>query len=129
MKKIVIIEDDKVTQFLLRNLFKDAGYSVLSIMDGREIASNKELLEADLIILDMMIPHIYESSELINIYKDLETPIIVISSIDKEDGMYFTKQINAHLFIEKPLDPDALLKEVDSILNEQIKNINVNQNI
>jgi len=120
MKKIIIIEDDKVMQFLLRNLLKDAGYSVKSIVDGSEItANNKVLLMADLIILDMMIPHLYESSQLIDIYKSLETPIIVMSSIDKEDGEYFTRKINAHTFFNKPFEPEKLLNEVNIILNKR----------
>jgi DNA-binding response OmpR family regulator len=117
MKKIVIIEDNKVIQFLLRGLLKDAGYAVTSIFDGNEITTNKKVLIADLIILDMMIPHIYESSQLINIYKDLKTPIIVISSIDKEDGEYFTKKINARSFFNKPFNPTELVKEINFILN------------
>ena len=49
----------------------------------------------------MMIPHIYDSSELINLYKDNEAPVVVVSSIDKEDGLYFSKKINAQAFFSK----------------------------
>jgi DNA-binding response OmpR family regulator len=122
MKKILIIEDDIVMQFLLRNLFTEAGYQIKSIMDGKELYGNKDALLADLIILDMMIPHIYESSELINLYKNHKSPVIVVSSIDKDDGLYFCKKINAQAFFNKPFESKELLKKVNSILTNE-KNI------
>ena len=39
----VIIEDDIVMQFLLRNLFTDTGYMVNSIMDGKDLYKNKDV--------------------------------------------------------------------------------------
>ena len=104
MKEILIIEDDIVMQFLLRNLFTEAGYNIKSIMDGKDLYENKDVLSADLIILDMMIPHIYDSSDLINLYKDHKSPVVVVSSIDKEDGLYFCKKISAQAFFSKPFD-------------------------
>lgn len=120
MKEILIIEDDKVMQLLLRNLFKDAGYAVESIMDGKDIL-DINTSSADLIIVDMMIPHVYESAELINLYKDHKAPIIVVSSIDEEDGIYFKKKINAQAFFSKPFDSKKLLKEVEVQLNKQVE--------
>lgn len=116
MKEILIIEDDEVMQLLLRNLFSDAGYKVKSIMDGTDI-NDINISKSDLIIVDMMIPHIYESSDLIDIYKGHQVPIIVVSSIDKEDGLYFTKKINAQAFFNKPFKSSELLKKVNSLLD------------
>ena len=116
MKDILIIEDDIVMQFLLRNLFTDAGYRVNSIMDGKDLADHKDIQSADLIILDMMIPHVYDSSDLIDLYKDHESPIVVVSSIDKEDGLYFCKKIDAQAFFNKPFDSSELLKKVEFLL-------------
>lgn len=122
MKEVLIIEDDTVMQFLLRNLFTEKGYKVNSIMDGKDITNNKHFYTADIIILDMMIPNIYEGTDLINCYKDCKSPIIVVSSIDEEDGLYFSKKINAKAFFNKPFDSKELLKKVESLLNSNPKN-------
>lgn len=116
-KKILIVEDDLVNQHLLRNMLTEEGYNIKSIVDGLEILSDSHVLEADLILLDMMIPHLYESSDLINLYKDINTPIIVMSSIDKEDGEYFANKINAIAFIEKPINYLELLVRINTLLN------------
>jgi DNA-binding response OmpR family regulator len=116
MKEILIIEDDIVMQFLLRNLFINEGYKVNSIMDGIDLTAHKHIDSADLIILDMMIPHVYDSSKLINLYKDHVAPIIVVSSIDKDDGLYFCKKINAQHFFNKPFKSKELLKKANSLI-------------
>tara|TARA_B100000809_G_C15135358_1_gene530316 strand:+ start:2287 stop:2679 length:393 start_codon:yes stop_codon:yes gene_type:complete len=116
MKKILIIEDDLVSQHLLRNMLALEGYITESIMDGSDILSDLTVLKSDLILLDMMIPHLYESSDLINLYKDVTTPIIVMSSIDKEDGEYFTKKIDAQAFFPKPLNYLELIIKINSVL-------------
>jgi len=116
-KKILIIEDDIVSQHLLRNMLSQEGYKTESIMDGSDILSDLSVLKSDLILLDMMIPHLYESSDLINLYKDVTTPIIVMSSIDKEDGEYFANKIGARAFFPKPLNYLELIIKVNSILS------------
>jgi DNA-binding response OmpR family regulator len=107
-------------------MLTEEGYEVKSIVDGLEILSDSHILESDLILLDMMIPHLYESSDLINLYKDVSTPIIVMSSIDKEDGEYFANKINAIAFIEKPINYTELLVRVNTLLSidtqESMKN-------
>jgi len=115
-KKVLIIEDDFVSQHLLRNLLAQEGYITKSIMDGSDILSDSSVLKSDLILLDMMIPHLYESADLINLYKDVTTPIIVMSSIDKEDGEYFAKKIDALAFFPKPLNYLELVLKINSIL-------------
>ena len=47
MKEILIIEDDIVMHFLLRNLFTEAGYTIKSIMDGKELFDNIDALSTD----------------------------------------------------------------------------------
>lgn len=117
-KSILIIEDDLVNQHLLRNMLSDEGYLIKSILDGSDIIADASILTSDLILLDMMIPHLYQSSDLINIYKDLQTPIIVMSSIDKEDGEYFSRKIDALDFFEKPINYSSLLKIINSTLKK-----------
>ena len=123
MKSILIIEDDRVMQVLLRNLFIEAGYSVNSIMDGKDLIDDDEIFSTDLIIVDMMIPHLYESSDLINLYKNRKAPIIVISAIDKDDGIYFTKKINGQAFFNKPFNPKELLNTVNTLINKKKEKI------
>ena len=127
MKKVTIVEDDKITQYLLSSLLLKEGYEVNSIVDGLDIIENKNVLNSDLIILDIMMPNIYDSSSLISLYKNLNVPIIVMSSMDKSDGIYFTKKINGESFFTKPFDHRDIISEVNNLLyplasNFELKN-------
>ena len=116
MKKIAVVEDDKVTQYLLSSLLVKEGYKVKSISNGRDILENEKILISDLIILDIMLPNIYDSSKLISLYENLKIPIIVISSMDKYDGIYFTKKINGESYFSKPFDYRDIINEVKDLL-------------
>jgi DNA-binding response OmpR family regulator len=116
MKKIAIIEDDKVTQYLLSSLLVKEGFKVKSIIDGNEILENEKVLISDLIILDIMLPNIYDTTKLVKLYENLNIPIIVISSMDKYDGIYFTKRINGESYFSKPFDYRVIIKEVKDLL-------------
>ena len=59
--------------------------------------------------------------DLINLYKDHKSPVVVISSIDKDDGLYFCKKINAQAFFSKPFDSKKLLKKVNSLIVDEEK--------
>ena len=117
MKEITIIEDDRITQFLLKTLLLKEGYIVNCVMDGKEILEKKSLFSVDLVILDIMMPNMYDSAKLISVYQNITAPIIVMSSMDKSDGIYFTKKINAESYFTKPLDHRDIINEVNDILS------------
>lgn len=118
MKKITIIEDDRITRHLLQSLLRKEGYIVHCIDDGEDLMSNVNQINADLVIADIMMPNIYDSSKLISIYQNINKPIIVISSMDTFDGVYFTKKIDGESFFPKPLDFRTIIEEVNDLLNQ-----------
>jgi CheY-like chemotaxis protein len=59
MKRILIIEDDKNIQELLRQELNDEGYAITIAGNGREalaVLKNKDSQKPDLIILDLRMP-------------------------------------------------------------------------
>ena len=119
MKEITIIEDDKVMQYLLKSQLVKHGYKVNSVIDSKEIFENDKLLNVDLIILDIMMPNMFDSSKLISIYQKIKVPIIVISSMEKDDGIYFTKKIEGECFFKKPFEHRDIINEVNALLNSK----------
>jgi DNA-binding response OmpR family regulator len=124
MKKITIIEDDRVTRSLIQKLLRKEGYIVHGIEDAEDLVNNVYTINADLVIADIMMPHVYDVGKLISIYQNLDKPIIVISSMDSYDGIYFTKKINGESFFQKPLDFRDLVKEVNDLLGQNEKVLN-----
>ncbi len=121
MKEITIIEDDKITQYLLKMLLVKEGYIVNCVIDGNEIFENESLLAVDLIIVDIMLPTIFNSAKLISLYKNIVAPIVVISSMKKFDGISFTKKINGESFFGKPFDLKEIIYEVNDLLKTSVQ--------
>lgn len=124
MKKITIIEDDRVTRLLLHKLLKKAGYIINEIDNAEDLINNVHNINADLLIVDIIMPYVYDVGKLISIYQNLDRPIIVISSMDTYDGVYFTKKINGESFFPKPIDFRGLVKEVNDLLGQNQKVLN-----
>ncbi|AUT03233.1 two-component system response regulator [Nostoc sp. CENA543] len=110
IKRILIVEDDKINRMLLSDYLKYFGYNVLSFPDGENFIFNIKSFNPDLILLDLKLPDIdgYYLLQQVKQHPSCHNiPIIVVSGfafeIDKEKAIklgasdYFVKPINLNL--------------------------------
>ena len=114
-KIILIVDDDLISQNMLRTTLTGAGYSVLTASSGGEgiELAGKEL--PGLIILDIMMPGIdgTEAAEILRSNsRTKDIPIIFLSSLitKKEEKTADKKDIASS--ISKPYNRERLLNEV-----------------
>ena len=85
-KRVLVVEDDPVTQRIVRTVTEREGYEVVQARDGRE-AYRALAGEADFaaVILDLMLPHI-DGAELLTYMQTekrlMRIPVIVMTSTD-----------------------------------------------
>jgi DNA-binding response OmpR family regulator len=119
-KKILIIDDDRVIQDSLQELFTDAGYVVHLAADG---ISGFELISRerpDIIVTDILLPRMHGIAlcEKIRGNEDLRNiPIILMTGVYKDVNlrMYVYKGL-ADDFIEKPFHETELLSKIEHFL-------------
>lgn len=119
-KKILIIEDSKITTDVLKEVLETEGYEVFVSNDsinGIRIARREK---PDLILLDLLLPKLsgYEICDILK--KDNETRkihVLAISTLDKPESIERIKSCGAINFMKKPYNLDDLLKEIKRILN------------
>jgi len=119
-KKILIIDDDRVIQDSLQELFTDAGYVVHLAADG---ISGFELIvreKPDIIVADILLPRMHGIAlcEKIRGNDDLRhIPIILMTGVYKDVNlrMYVHKGL-ADDFIEKPFRETELLSKIEHFL-------------
>ncbi len=111
MKKILIIEDDKNINDMIKELLNSTGYETLSAYSGTEgvmLHDNK----IDLILLDLMLPG--KTGE--EIIEELKTknnvPVIVMSAIHDVDKKVNLFDLGAEDYITKPFDNKELLARI-----------------
>ncbi|MBA2536363.1 MAG: response regulator [Actinobacteria bacterium] len=116
---VLIVDDDADLRELLRTNLESEGYLV------REAASAQEGLEAldeeppDLILLDVMMPHVdgWEMLRRVRERHGVEAiPVVMFSGKIAEDEAAAAEEAGAQAFIGKPFDPEQLLASTKQLL-------------
>lgn len=121
MHRILIIDDEKSFQMMLKANFAIRGYQVDTTTLGKEGLRMARLQRPDLIMLDLKLPDIPGWDVLDELKNDVELkdiPVIVMTaSVDKppETG---TRSEQISYFITKPFAINDLMQQVKIILGE-----------
>ncbi|MGB8951660.1 MAG: response regulator [Candidatus Aminicenantales bacterium] len=111
-KKIVIIDDDKVTLTILTMTLLRQKYQIFSALDGAEGWDLIMKEKPDIVISDMLLPKIDGISlcQKIKANSDLKgIKVILMSAIKNLALQMEAKGSGADEFIEKPIDMNGLL--------------------
>lgn len=119
MVKILIVEDDeKLARFVELELLHE-GYEILKADNGRLGLEIAEKGEADLILLDIMIPQINGLEVLRRIRKNSDLPVIMLTArdavMDKVSGL----DAGADDYITKPFAIEELLARIRTALKRR----------
>ena len=120
-KKILIVDDDRVTLTILEKIFLPKGYWVAKATNGKEALYIADDFLPDVIILDIMMPVMDGTTTLEYLQKNPRTkniPVLFLTSLiskAEESGKLDLKRC----FLAKPIDSDQLLKEVDNCLEKK----------
>ena len=111
MQTILIIEDDKDINNMIKQLLEKQGFNIFQAFSGTEalLLCNKNI---DLILLDLMLPG-KNGEEIIDILKmKKEIPVIVMSAIDDIDIKINLFELGADDYITKPFYNEELLARI-----------------
>ena len=117
MSQVLIIEDERDMVAGLRDAFEHHGFDVRSARDG-DLGLQLALTgEADVIILDVMLP----KRDGIEVCRELrarnvETPIIMVTARGEEADRVAGLEIGADDYVTKPFSTRELLARTDAIL-------------
>lgn len=123
MKKVLVIEDNENNMELISFMLKSGGFDVLQAFrgqDGIELAlSNKP----DLILLDIQLPDIDGTIVLNKLRGNAATkkiPVIAVTSYAMTGDSKKLLDAGCDGYIEKPIDPDHFIKQIESVLTESV---------
>ncbi|MDK0709503.1 response regulator transcription factor [Clostridium perfringens] len=129
MVKILIVEDEeKIARFIELELIHE-GYKVIKADNGRTGLEIAERGEADLIILDVMLPEINGLEVLRRIRKVSEVPIIMLTArdavMDKVSGL----DAGADDYITKPFAIEELLARIRTALKKRVVTVKKDEDL
>ncbi len=120
-RKILVVDDDEDTRKLLSMMIESAGYEVIGVDSGEACMNMLDETRPDLIIMDVMMETITKGFnvgyEIKHDPRYRSIPLMLVSAIDKQAGFPIDiDSIEADSFMEKPLEPEQLLKNIKELM-------------
>jgi DNA-binding response OmpR family regulator len=125
MTKALLIDDDQKLGDLLKNYLKSYDIDLSAINDPRNAIDTINHLDPDLLILDVMMPHIngFELCKMIR--EESDTPIIILSARGESDDKVKGIDLGADDYLSKPFEARELVARIHSLLRRTQKDLAV----
>jgi two-component system alkaline phosphatase synthesis response regulator PhoP len=117
-KKILVIEDERDIQDLLRHYLKREGYEVEIAQDGETGLRKASKERFDLVLLDLMLPRIdgLEICRSLRSHpKTADLPIIMITAKAEEADRIVGLELGADDYVTKPFSPREVLARIKAL--------------
>jgi two-component system response regulator RegX3 len=119
MTKILIVEDEDSVIDPLELLLSKEGFLIETARDGREALDKFDKVSPDLVLLDLMIPHISGTEVCRQIRTKSQVPIIMLTAKDTEVDKVVGLELGADDYVTKPYSKAELIARIKAVLRRQ----------
>ena len=115
-KTVLVIDDEATTRTIIRQTLAKSGYEVLTAQSGEQGLAIAKQNIPDIIMIDVLMPGMDGFMLLKEIKRQdalRDKPIIVLTS--RENVGDTLRRFGADSFLNKPVDPVVLLKEIEKL--------------
>lgn len=111
---ILIVDDQRTALAIIARMLKQAGYDhIITCSDERDVINILEKQTIEIILLDLVMPHIPGDDLLMEIRRQYpEVPVIMATSQDDTATIVRCMKNGAYDYITKPMDKDLLTAAV-----------------
>jgi diguanylate cyclase (GGDEF)-like protein len=115
--RVLVVDDDRNLRKIISTNLELAGFTVETASDGPEALSTIEQLQPDIVLLDLMMPHMdgYEVAKRIRNHQNptiANVPIIILTAKGETEDKLRGFEAGADDYITKPFGPQELLARV-----------------
>lgn len=116
MSRVLVVDDDVLLCELLEEVLKQDGYRVSYVHCGESALQAMEKVHFDLVLLDVMLPHLNGMQVARRICQRFATPILMLTALNDDSSMIDGYEAGADQFIGKPFDVAHLLIRIKALL-------------
>ena len=119
MKRILVVEDNERTRYLITVIIEKMGHAALRAVTGEEGVEVAVRERPDLILMDIQLPGIdgLEATKRIRASAAArEIPIVAVTSFAMTGDRERLLAAGCNGYIEKPIDPETIMDQIASFL-------------
>ncbi|HEY9624572.1 MAG TPA: response regulator transcription factor [Crinalium sp.] len=120
-KRLLLIDDDPNLILLVKDYLEFRGYEVITAENGQEALEVLQKETPDMIICDVMMPHMDGYSLVEHVRKDPRTswiPVLFLSAKGQSQDRVKGLNTGADVYMVKPFEPEELVAQVESSLKQ-----------
>ncbi|MDA8388922.1 MAG: sigma-54 dependent transcriptional regulator, partial [Nitrospiraceae bacterium] len=124
MTKILVLDDEEIVRAAARRALEPAGYWVKTTSSPREALDLTRTFSIDLVLSDLKMPGEMDGIEFLKRVKDASpaTEVIIITGFGSVRGAVDALRYGAFDYLEKPVNPEDLLRTVGRCVERRSKN-------
>ncbi|MGP7816721.1 winged helix-turn-helix domain-containing protein [Niallia sp. 01092] len=116
-KKVLVVDDEQSILTLIQYNLQQAGYDVITAMDGEEGMNLALTTNPDVILLDLMLPKLdgMEVCKQLR-HQRINTPILMLTAKDDELDKILGLELGADDYMTKPFSPREVIARIKAVL-------------
>ena len=114
--KILIVDDEEMIRGVIREYVEFEGNEAYEAADGMEAVKKCRENDYDLVLMDVMMPHLDGFSAVKEIRKSKDVPVIMLSARGEEYDKLFAFEIGVDDYVTKPFSPAELTARLDALV-------------
>jgi DNA-binding response OmpR family regulator len=121
-KTVMIVDDSRTIAWILRETLESLGYRVRCAYSGEDALDMIDAQRPDLVILDVMLPHMDGLEVLTRIKGSSETysiPVIMLTANGNSEDVLTGYRLGADYYIIKPFKQSELIHGIQLVLGRE----------
>ena len=116
--RVLLADDQAEIRRMLEAKFRQEGYEITAVEDGREcldVLTDENTELPDLVILDVMMPRVdgFRALREIRETHELSIPVVMLTSRDQEEDTVRALDAGVTEYVTKPFSPRELVARLD----------------
>lgn len=113
---VLVVDDEKALRDFVRRNLEARQYKVLTASNGLEALAAFQTNSIDLVILDLMMPHLDGLETTRRIRQSSNTPIIILTALGEEADKVRAFDLGADDYLTKPFGVGELMGRIKAVL-------------
>lgn len=127
-RKVLVVDDDEAFLSIARTVLSKHGFRVITALNGRDGLEKAKKESPDLILLDYVMTTPAEGALVADLLRrdgpNRSVPILMVTALGQYHPWWKVQEEKASApvdgWLEKPIDPDRLVQEVERLLSGQV---------